>query len=104
MTPRHKTPTPPTGILTWRVKPEIKRMAQKLAKQYGMTVQDTIDMLIAKEYGGKMNEKPTYEQIAKSFDLWGEYVDPQATMTQEQFDAMSVKEKIKIQIDLYGEE
>lgn len=51
-----------------------------------------------------MNEKPTYEQIAKSFDLWGEYVDPQATMTQEQFDAMSVKEKIKIQIDLYGEE
>lgn len=49
-------------------------------------------------------DKPSYTQIAESFDLWGEYVDPDATMTREQFDTMSVDEKVKIQRDLFGKE
>jgi hypothetical protein len=47
---------------------------------------------------------PTYEQTASSYGLWGEYVDPAATMTEEEFDAMSTDEKVQIQIDIWGPE
>ena len=48
--------------------------------------------------------KPTYEQIAESYELWCEYVDPHATMTKEDFDALSTAEKVKMQIDMFGPE
>ena len=48
--------------------------------------------------------KPTYEEIAKNFDLWGDYVDPLATMAKENFDSLSVEDKIKLIIDIFGED
>ena len=37
---------------------------------------------------------PTCEKIASSFHLWGEYIDPMATMTEAEFDAMTVEERV----------
>lgn len=45
-----------------------------------------------------------YKVIAKNWHLWIEAVDPDATMTKEEFDSLSIKEKIQIQIDCFGEE
>lgn len=46
----------------------------------------------------------TYEQIANDFALWMEYVDPNATMTEEEFEAMSVEQKIALQVECFGPE
>lgn len=37
--------------------------------------------------------KVTSFEIARDFDLFGEYVDPDATVSREQFDAMSIDER-----------
>ena len=34
--------------------------------------------------------------LANNFELWGEYVDPDATMTEAEFDAMTEAEKIAL--------
>lgn len=47
---------------------------------------------------------PTSTEIAEDFDLWGHYVDPDATMTREQFDALTVSEKIDIQREVFGQD
>ena len=49
-------------------------------------------------------DKPNYEEIAKNFGLWGEYIDTDATMTIEEFDEMSVDEKITMIVDIWGDE
>lgn len=46
----------------------------------------------------------TYEEIAKNWSLWIEYVDPNGEMTKEEFDALSVEEKIEIQVAAFGPE
>ena len=33
-------------------------------------------------------------QLAQSWDLWREYIDPDATMTEAEFDAMTVEQRI----------
>jgi hypothetical protein len=38
--------------------------------------------------------KPTYSEIASSFALWQQYVDPQGLDTEEAFNSQSVKSKI----------
>jgi hypothetical protein len=47
---------------------------------------------------------PTYAQQASSFDLWQEYVDPEATITREQFDAMSHADRVALIVDTFGPE
>ncbi len=47
---------------------------------------------------------PTHKQCATNFALWAEYVDPSAQYTEDEFDAMSVEEKIQIQLDCFGPE
>jgi hypothetical protein len=47
---------------------------------------------------------PTYAQQASSFDLWQEYVDPQATITREQFDAMSHVDRVALIVETFGPE
>ena len=37
----------------------------------------------------------TNEEIARDWNLWIEYVDPDATMTREEFDAMSIEERLE---------
>lgn len=49
-----------------------------------------------------MAKNYTYEQIAQNFGLWGEYVDPHAEMTEEEFDGLSIEEKISLQTEMFG--
>jgi hypothetical protein len=51
-----------------------------------------------------MSKKYTYEQVAKNFELWGEYVDTDANMTEEEFDALSTEEKVEMQEEMFGKE
>jgi len=44
----------------------------------------------------------TYKENAENFELWAECVDPHGTITESEFDAMSIEEKIKIQVDCFG--
>lgn len=51
-----------------------------------------------------MNDGLTYAAIASDWNLWAEYVDPSATMTEAEFDALPVEGKIAIQTACFGEE
>lgn len=51
-----------------------------------------------------MAKKYTYQQIAESWELWCEYVDTNATMSKETFDALSTEDKVQMQIDMFGTE
>lgn len=46
----------------------------------------------------------TYEQCATNWNLWQEYVDTNATMTREEFDALSIAEKVAMQVEAFGSE
>ena len=46
----------------------------------------------------------TYEQCATDWTLWTQYVDTDATMTREEFDALSVEAKIAMQVEAFGPE
>lgn len=51
-----------------------------------------------------MSNQYTYEQIAEDFALWGEFVDPNAEMTEEEFNSLSIEKKVQLQIEAFGEE
>jgi len=51
-----------------------------------------------------MSKQYTYEQVAKKLELWQEYVDPEATMTDDEFEQLTTEEKIQIQVDCFGKE
>ena len=46
----------------------------------------------------------TYNQIAESYKLWTEYVDNNPELTEEQFDEMSIEEKVSVMVDCFGPE
>ena len=46
----------------------------------------------------------TNSEIADSWSLWCLYVDPGATMTQEEFDAMTTADRLQIIADCFGEQ
>lgn len=48
--------------------------------------------------------KPTYTQIAQSFDLWIDYVDPLDTMTRDEFDIMPLADRIALIETIFGPE
>ena len=48
--------------------------------------------------------KPTYSQIAQSFDLWIDYVDPLDTMTCDEFDAMPFADRVALIETIFGPE
>ena len=48
--------------------------------------------------------KPTYQQIAISWRLWTEYVDTDAVMTREEFDAMSIEDRVALMVKAFGAE
>jgi hypothetical protein len=45
---------------------------------------------------------PTYAQIASSYSLWGEYVDPDATTSEKEFDAMSHADRVALMVEAFG--
>ena len=49
-----------------------------------------------------MERHYTREQIAADWNLWREYVDPDGTMTREEFDAMTLEQAMKIQEECFG--
>jgi hypothetical protein len=51
-----------------------------------------------------MQTTHTYAQIAKSFALWGEYVDTAGLDSRETFDTMTEAEKIAVQVACFGPE
>lgn len=51
-----------------------------------------------------MSTQHTYEQIAEDFRLRGEYMDPNAEMTEEEFQALSTEEKVAMQVEAFGAE
>ncbi len=51
-----------------------------------------------------MMTHPTYEQQARDWHLWREYVDLDAVMTIEEFEAMTVDERIGLIIETFGPE
>ena len=48
-----------------------------------------------------MARKHTMAEIAEDYELWCEYVDPGATMTEDEFDALSTDEKVKMQREMF---
>ena len=48
--------------------------------------------------------RPTYEQIASSFDLWQEYADTSGAFGRGEFDAMSVADRVSLLIEAFGPE
>ncbi len=46
----------------------------------------------------------SYTECAENFSLWAEYVDPHAAMTREEFDALSIAEKVAMQVEAFGPE
>lgn len=51
-----------------------------------------------------MSQQHTYAEIAANWNLWIEFVDPNATMTREEFEALTVEQKIAMQADAFGPE
>jgi hypothetical protein len=52
----------------------------------------------------RMSNAHTYEQIANDWHLWQEYVDQHATMTRDEFDGLTIEQKISIQVEAFGPE
>jgi len=48
--------------------------------------------------------RPTYEQISASFDLWQEYADTAGSMNRDEFDALSVADRVDLLIETFGPE
>ena len=51
-----------------------------------------------------MSRTHTYAEIANNWTLWREYVDLDAAMTIEEFDAMSIADRIAAQVEAFGPE
>ena len=51
-----------------------------------------------------MTDILTYAQIANSWELWQEYVDPGANMAEEEFDAMTHDAKVDAMTEMFGVE
>jgi hypothetical protein len=49
-----------------------------------------------------MNNHYTYKDLATDYDLWQEYVDPQGTVSEEEFNAMSINELKRIIAETFG--
>lgn len=44
------------------------------------------------------------QEIAQSWNLWCEYVDTNATMTREDFDAMSIQDRVEFIRICFGDD
>ena len=51
-----------------------------------------------------MSQQHTYAEIAANWNLWIELVDTNATMTREEFDALTVEQKVAMQVEAFGPE
>lgn len=49
-------------------------------------------------------KQATYTEIATDWALWTEYVDADGTMTREEFDALTIEQKVALQVEAFGAE
>ena len=48
--------------------------------------------------------KPTYDQIAEDYNLWQEYADPFAAISEIKFNRMSHADRVSLMIETFGPE
>ena len=48
--------------------------------------------------------KYTNREIVCSWDLWTEYVDPGASMSQEEWSAMPIDDRISLLVECFGDD
>ena len=46
----------------------------------------------------------TYTDTASSLELWREYVDPDMTFSEKEFESMSLEERIAVIVETHGPE
>lgn len=51
-----------------------------------------------------MSKTHSYAEIASSFQLWQEFVDPNGATTRHEFDSMTTADRIAAQIEAFGPE
>lgn len=51
-----------------------------------------------------MSNKYTYAQIAGDFRLWCEFFDTGAEMTEAEFNALTIDQKVELQVKAFGPE
>ena len=51
-----------------------------------------------------MSQQHTYAEIAADWALWNEFVNTDAAMSREEFDAMTVEQKVALQVEAFGSE
>ncbi len=49
-----------------------------------------------------MSQQHTYAAIASDFALWNEFVNTDGAMTKDEFDAMTVDQKVALQVEAFG--
>lgn len=57
---------------------------------------------LSNELPAEVSAKHTYAEIASNFALWNEFVNTDAAMTREEFDAMTVEQKVALQVEAFG--
>lgn len=48
--------------------------------------------------------RPTYANLASDFGLWGEYIDPDMTYSEEEFEAMGYEGRLALLNKEFGPE
>ena len=51
---------------------------------------------------GDYEERPSYREIAEDFSLWQDYVDTLGTISEADFDNLSVNKKISMIEECFG--
>lgn len=51
-----------------------------------------------------MSQQHTYAEIAANWALWNEFVNGDATMTRDEFDALTAEQKVALQVEAFGPE
>jgi hypothetical protein len=50
------------------------------------------------------SEHPTNDQIARDWDLWCDYIDPNAAMSRAEFDAMTVEQRVALIEEIFPDD
>lgn len=83
---RHTIDTPAKGKAM--VKKAIKWLGERYPRTAGLTRSKT------KNPGGK--KPPSMRDMASDYGLWGQYIDPNAEYTREEFEAMSLARRMRL--------
>jgi hypothetical protein len=68
-----------------------------------MQAQNTyIDNATTKER--TMSNQAAYTEIAADWSLWNEFVNTDATMSRDEFDSLTIEQKVALQVEAFGPE